>query len=104
MSTKEQKVEIENPWAIYSGVMFPIGVGKVLREYSKGDVTIQYSEGQMYPPESWDGKYVERFSTIVDAAKNYFGRQGEYHSLGRLAESLANLFPSEKESLAELLE
>lgn len=55
---------IEKSWCIYKGILFfPQGVGRI-EEESETTARVRYSEGQLYPPEAWDKKYLERFETV----------------------------------------
>jgi len=58
-------------WCIYKGIA-PIatGIGKITEEFEK-TAYVMYAEGQMYPPETWEKKYLLRFKTITGAIKKF---------------------------------
>jgi len=68
--------EIENPWCTYGWYNGPWGFGKIEHEYKKC-VTIRYSEGQYYNPESWESKWVKRFPTLEEAVEDYIKNRGD---------------------------
>lgn len=85
---------IENPWCIRKGVMFfPIGIGKIESEDERS-ADVRYSEGQLYLPEVWDKKYLERFATFQEMVQKY----AEYQklSLKMMMEACLRKFPSQK--------
>ena len=65
---------LKNRWCIF-GVRLD-DFGMVVAE--NGDcLSIRYSDGQMYPAEFWDKKYVSRFSTPEEAIAHYVIQTGE---------------------------
>jgi|GEM_PF-3183245 len=86
--------KIENQWCIRKGVMhFPIGIGKIELEDER-TADVRYSEGQLYLPEVWDKKYLERFPTFKAMVEKY----AEYQKLPlkMMMESCLRKFPSQK--------
>ncbi len=67
---------IQNPWCIRKGVMFfPIGIGKIESEDER-TADVRYSEGQLYLPEVWDKKHLERFATFQEMVERFAEYEG----------------------------
>jgi hypothetical protein len=74
---EEVKKEIEKHWCVYSrflGGALPSNFGKIVYD-SKISVDILYSEGQQYPPQCWDSKYVKRFDSLEEAVEHYINHR-----------------------------
>ena len=56
--------QIEKPWCVYGSMALDIGI--VTKERGMC-CDIRYSEGQKYPEELWDSKFVRRFETAKTA-------------------------------------
>lgn len=93
---------IEKPWAVYGWFMGPYNVGKVVRT-SRGSLDIQYTEGQQYPSECWDPKWVHRFDNPLKAIAYFRVHQNSDYSKKEVIDMFLNNFPSEKANLEKLL-
>jgi len=93
---------IEKPWAVYGWFMGSWGIGKIVNRGHTLD--IQYCEGQHYPPECWDPKWVKRFDNPVKAMA-YFKVHvhDSYYTKEKIIESFLRNFPSEETNLEEFL-
>lgn len=67
---------LENPWCVYEGLLNAIGFGKIERE-DNSVVYVRYSEGQLYPPEPWDPRYIRKFCTLEEAIDYYIENRPE---------------------------
>lgn len=91
----------EGNWCIYKGEMcFPFGIGKIVKEESKTSANVAYTEGQMYPPELWDKKFLERFRSITAAIKKF--AELTKVPLYKIKESTAENFPSRKKEILKI--
>lgn len=55
---------IKKPWCTFG--LMPHSVGRVVADRGNS-VDILYADGQLYPAESWDARYVRRFGTPEEA-------------------------------------
>jgi len=69
--------EIENPWCVYGG--YPgWGFGKIVANH-KGTVDlIKFERGLSEP---WDSEYIQRFSTLEEAAGEYQKQNNDCHDV-----------------------
>ncbi len=89
--------KIEKPWCVCFDWFFPSCVGKIEKE-SDETAHVRYSEGQIYPLELWDKKYIKRFDTITKAIKHYAKWGHKRH----LIEIMGHNFPSQKEEILKI--
>lgn len=70
---------MEKEWCTYSfqGKTLPENVGKIVGDYGKS-VDILYSEGQMYPAELWDIRFIMRFNTLEEAIEYFLKNKPSY--------------------------
>ena len=101
--------EIEKPWAVHRGVIDRIHIGKVSKDYG-GHLVVNYQDPQKSPTsflesysEFLDPKYVDRFNTLVEAARHFL-KLDEWSRPIEIAEDLGRAFPSEGENILALLE
>lgn len=80
-------------WCVYR-ILWPIGIGKIVRSDRYG-CDILYSEGQHYPAELWDLKYVKRFDTVEEAISEYGKRSSD--PIEKIREDVYDNFPSIRE-------
>jgi hypothetical protein len=104
--TKQNSKKIEKPWAVYGWYLGSWGIGKVVEEKHSNCCEIQYCEGQMYPPELWDSKWVNRFQNPLESI-NYFlehnSNKDHYYKKEIIIQEFLSHFPSEKKNLKKLL-
>ena len=67
---------IQKPWVAF-GYLTKDSMGYICQE-SIDSIHVQYSEGQLYPTESWDKSYVKSFSTPEELAKYVYAEWGTY--------------------------
>lgn len=98
----ETEKPIEKPWAVYGWSLGSWGIGKIVNRGHTLD--IQYCEGQHYPPECWDPKWVKRFDNPVKAMA-YFKVHvhDSYYTKEEIIESFLRNFPSEETNLEKFL-
>jgi hypothetical protein len=90
---------IQNPWCIRKGVMFnPIGMGKIESE-DKKSAYVRYSEGQLYLPEVWGNKYLERFATFQEMVEKFAEYEGT--SIASEMKRFFDCFPSLRVTASE---
>ena len=91
-----EKIEvIGKHWCIYRGILFfPQGIGKI-EEESDTTVRVRYSEGQLYLPEAWNKKYIERFETIEEAIEKFTNDTGDQSGLRVAMENFPTAFKKE---------
>jgi hypothetical protein len=97
----ENTEEISKPWAVYGWFLGPWGIGKVIRD-SPGSLDIRYSEGQLYPAELWDAKWVRKFDSPIKAIAYYLVKNPGQTREEILKEFLQN-FPSQESKLEKYL-
>ena len=94
--------KIEKPWAVYGAEDGSWDIGRLL-SLSKDKQTgeIRYTEGQMYPPEYWEMKWVRTFKTSTEAADYFFNNQGLVECPSRLKDITKRLLQNFPQSLKQ---
>ena len=82
--------EIQNQWCVY-GMISPRGFGKIVEE-REDSVEILYSENQKFEPQFWKSNYVNRFTTLEEAVKEYALNTGKPEK--KVMETAYQDFPS----------
>jgi hypothetical protein len=89
----------DKPWCVYGYFLGPWGFGKIVED--RGDIVhIKYCEGQLYPPESWNSKWIKRFPTLEEAVNYYIenrlrGILGEGETEEEIRARAKRYFPSQ---------
>jgi hypothetical protein len=86
---------IEKPWAVYGWYLGTWDIGRVVQK-GRNSLDLQYIEGQMYPPESWDPKWVKTFRTSKEAIDCFFKTQSSFYdasSVKSITDRLIDDFP-----------
>jgi hypothetical protein len=86
--------KIDKPWVAFG--IFKSSMGKIVEDNSSvnSNVHILYIEGQIYPPEIWDIRYVIRFDTPKELAGYISGYTDDYTYDGAM-QYLRDHFPSD---------
>ena len=81
---------IKQPWVAYG--LFLSGLGKIVGE-TEWSVDIMYTEGQNYPMETWNKKYIKRFDTPLELARFLVDHSND--SFDYIMELLKRNYPSD---------
>jgi len=91
-------MRVKKPWAAFG--LFKTSMGKIMRD-NGGSLEILCIEGQYYPWELWDSKYVKRFDTPEELAYyiSDFWHLCDYDTaMYRLRENFPSSFRNRKKS------
>ncbi|MCL5018691.1 MAG: hypothetical protein M1416_02925 [Candidatus Pacearchaeota archaeon] len=100
------KEEIKKPWAVYGWLLGAWGIGKVTSE-SRNSVDILYIEGQRYPIQVWEKKWVNQFDNPIKAMAYFLVHQtinDRPYDKKDILRKFMNDFPSEEKNIESKLD